>query len=541
MRRTEAVTRISLPAAVAGAPFMVFLAYPLPIPLVPAISADLGVGIADLQLAVGGYPLGLGAALLVGGVLSDRFGGARVWVLSTLGFALCSLGSAISGSASELIAWRVGQGVAGAAMLACSLSLVSTAIAAHHRARLMAWWGAAIGVGLSVGPLLAAASVELGRWRPAFLIVAVIGLLAATAGTLTLPLHRPPASASTGKLDVVGTLALALGLGALILAVNRASAGGAAPAALTLLAIAVTLLVGFAILQRRRTYPMVDVSLLRGRGYRTGLVAGTVLAASMLSLIVLFGAYIQDVLKLTPMEVALWFLPWSLLAFFVALSAARLSRTLSIRVRLIAGLVLCAVGLLLLLPIGAGTSPVWLLPGFLIGGAGVGLTNPALAAAAVAGIPPERSGMAAGAANTARQLGNAIGIAGLAALAQWAAGRAAAASARAGESAEVIGNIARGELGGALALVPAARQDGIRALYDSAQTTGIHAAIAVAALIAVVGLLAVAWMSRAGAELDAVTADPPYAPRHGDGATLGAPVDELSVTSMSMPVPAKDK
>jgi len=54
VRRTEAVTRISLPAAVAGAPFMVFLAYPLPIPLVPAISADLGVGIADLQLAVGG-------------------------------------------------------------------------------------------------------------------------------------------------------------------------------------------------------------------------------------------------------------------------------------------------------------------------------------------------------------------------------------------------------------------------------------------------------------------------------------------------------
>ncbi|MDQ3733518.1 MAG: MFS transporter [Actinomycetota bacterium] len=510
MKQTEAVTRISLPAAVAGAPFLVFLAYPLPIPLVPAISADLGVGIADLQLAVGGYPLGLGAALLAGGVLSDRFGGARVWILSTLGFALCSLGSAISGSAGELIGWRVGQGIAGAAMLACSLSLVSTSIPAHHRARLMAWWGAAIGAGLSVGPLLSAASVEIGRWRPAFLIVGVIGLVAVIGGALSLPRHRPAAS-STAKVDVIGTFALALGLGALILAINRASADGAAPAAIALLALGVALLAGFAVLQRRRTYPMVDVSLLRGRGYRTGLVAGTVLAASMLSLIVLFGAYIQDVLKLTPMEVALWFLPWSLLAFLVALTASRMPASLSIRARLIAGLVLCAVGLLLLLPIGAGTSPVWLLPGFLIGGAGVGLTNPALAAAAVAGVPPERSGMAAGAANTARQLGNAVGIAGLAALAQWAAGRAAEASAQAGESAQVIGNIARGELGGALALVPADRQEAVRALYDSAQTTGIHAALVLATVIAVAGVLAVAWMSRSGHELDTSTADLPVA------------------------------
>ncbi|MDQ3717057.1 MAG: MFS transporter, partial [Actinomycetota bacterium] len=424
--------------------------------------------------------------------------------------ALCSLGSAISGSAGALIAWRVGQGVAGAAMLACSLSLVSTSIPAHHRARLMAWWGAAIGAGLSVGPLLAAASVELGRWRPAFMIVAVIGMAAAIAGALTLRLDRPVSSSSAGRLDVVGTLALALGLGALILAVNRASAGGAAPLAIALFAAGVVLLGSFAILQRRRTYPMVDVSVLRGRGYRAGLLAGAVLAASMLSLIVLYGAFIQDVLKLSPMGVALWFLPWSLLAFLVALTASRLARWVSVRLRLIAGLTLCVVGLLLLLPIGPGTSPVWLLPGFLIGGAGVGLTNPALAAAAVAGIPPERSGMAAGAANTARQLGNALGIAGLAALAQWAAGGAARAAARAGESAEVIGNIARGELAGALALVPADRQDAIRALYDGAQTTGIRTATALAALIAVIGVLAVAWLSRPGTTVDApAEIDPP--------------------------------
>lgn len=522
MKRTEAVTRVSLPAAVAFAPFLVFLAYPLPIPLVPSISADLGVGISDLQLAIGGYPLGLGAALLAGGVLSDRFGATRVWIASTLAFALSSLGAGLSGSAGELIGWRVAAGVAGAAMLACSLSMVPTSIPPHHRARVMAWWGAAIGAGLSVGPLLAASSVELGRWRPAFLIVAVIGLVAAVGGALTLPLARPAAAnaAANGaaKVDVIGTLSLALGLGALILGINRATADGAGGTALSLLAASVILLSGFAILQVRRRYPMVDLRLLQGRGYRTGLVAAAAFAGSMLSLIVLFGAYIQDVLKLSPMGVALWFLPWSLLAFGVALTASRLARTFTVRVRLLAGLLFCVIGLLLLLPIGAGTSPVWLLPGFLIGGAGVGLTNPALAAAAVAGIPAQRSGMAAGVANTARQLGNALGIAGLAALAQWAATRAAAASALAGQSAQVAGDIGRGDLSGALALVAADREEAVRALYDSAQTTGIHTAIAVAAIIAVLGLLAVALMSRPGKDHGAapVPADTPAA---GDART----------------------
>ncbi len=532
MKNTEALTRISLPAAVAAAPFLVFLAYPLPIPLVPAISADLGVGIADLQLAVGGYPLGLGAALLAGGVLSDRFGAARVWVVSTLAFAGCSLGAGLSGSAAELIGWRVGAGVAGAAMLACSLSMVPTSIPSPHRPRVMAWWGAAIGAGLSVGPLLAAASVELGRWRPAFLIVAGIALVTAVAGAVTLPLQRPAASGPARQIDVVSTLALALGLGALILGINRLSASGATAPTMALLVASVALLGSFAVLQIRRAAPLVDLGLLRERGFRTGLVAAAAFAGSMLSLIVLFGAYIQDVLKLSPMGVALWFLPWSGLAFGVALLASRLARTLSVRVRLLAGLALCVVGLVLLLPIGADTSPVWLLPGFLIGGAGVGLTNPALAAAAVSGIPAQRSGMAAGVANTARQLGNAVGIAGLAALAQWAATRAAAGSASVGDSAHVAADIGRGNLAGALALVPAQRQEAVRDLYDTAQTTGIRAAIAVAIVIALIGLLAVARMSRADKNLERRPIAQETTDRQAD---TDGPANDLSHSEMPGP------
>lgn len=483
-------------AAIAGAPLLVFIAYPMPIPLVPTIGADLGIGVVDLQLAVGAFPLGLGAALLAGGVLSDRFGGTRVWLASTLAFAIFALGCALSFSGPQLIAWRLAQGLAGAAMLACSLKLVSTAVPPERRAKVTAWWGAAIGGGLSIGPLLGAVIVEFGQWRPAFAAVGVLAAIAVTLAYRILPRVGPDPAAGTRRLDVVGTVALALGLGSVILAINRVAAPGGLGVALTCAAVGVVLLVGFVVLQRRRAQPMVDVEQLRVRGYGVGLLAGAALAASILSLMVVYGSYLQDVAGLSPLATSLWFLAWALTAFLVALHAARISGRLSLRTRLVMGLGLAGVGLLLLLPLSYDTSPAWLLPGFLISGVGVGLCNPALGAAAVTGIAPAHSGMAAGAANTARQLGNAVGIAGLAALVQAVAAASMAGSARPEDPAGLVDDLSRGDLAGALAALPAQRHDAVRALYETAQTSGVHVAVAVAAAIALVGALGVLLVSR---------------------------------------------
>lgn len=488
----EQVQERALTMAIGGAPFLVFLVYPLPIPLVPSIAEDFAVGVADLQLAIGGYPLGLGAALLAGGALSDRIGPTRAWIGSVVAFAACAMGCAIAGSTEVLIGWRVAQGLAGAVLLACSLSLIVTSVTPARRSRMTALWGAAIGLGLSVGPLAGAISVELGDWRPAFAGPGVLALGAALAGALTL--KRVPAAAPVRRLDVPGAVTLALGLAALILAISRATAPGAGAVSLVLFGVAAVLLVAFWIIQRLRSEPMVDLGLLRERGYVAGLVAGLALAASILSLIVVFGSFLQDVVDLTPLETALWFLPWSLLAFGVALLAAALSRRVSLRGRLVAGLSLSAAGLLALLVVDSDSPAVWVLPGLVISGVGVGLANPALAAAAVAGIPAARSGMAAGAANTARQLGNAVGIAALVALVQWIAGRAASDSA--GTTGAVADAIARGDLLGALALAPADQAAAVRALYVEAQTRGMHAAIVAAAAVAVLGVIAVLVLSR---------------------------------------------
>lgn len=491
MLRSERVHDRAVAVAVAGAPFFVFLVYPLPIPLIPSMARDLGVGVADLQLVLGGYPLGLGAALLAGGALSDRIGAGRAWIASMVVFALCAFGCASAPSAGVLIGWRVGQGLAGAVLLACSLSLIVTSVRPAARPRLTAYWGAAISLGLSFGPLAGALSVELGQWRPALAVPGLLALGAAAAGAVTLPtvaVADPPR-----RLDLPGTVTLALGLGALILCINRATTPGAGGLALGLLATAAVLLAGFVLSQRRNPQPMVEVGLFRERGYLAGVVAGAALAGSILSLIVVYGSFLQEVVDLSPLSTALWLLPRSVIAFVVALWAARLNRVLTIRIRLAAGLAFCAAGLAALLVVDAGSPAVLVLPGFLISGIGVGLVNPALAAAAVAGIPAARSGMAAGAANTARQLGNAVGIAVLAAIAQLVAGYQAGG---APGGAAATAAISRGDLPGALALAPPGQESAIRALYDGAQTDGIHVSLLVSVVIALVGVVAVLWLTR---------------------------------------------
>jgi MFS family permease len=211
-------------------------------------------------------------------------------------------------------------------------------------------------------------------------------------------------------------------------------------------------------------------------------------------MLVLLGPFLQVVFDLSALEAGLWFLPATVLSVVVALFGARIGARFSLRTRLTAGLVLAAAGLGAL----AFVRPDWtfplLLPGFLLAGFGMGLANPALGAAAVVGVPPERSGVAAGAANTARQLGNALGIAVLGAIVH--AGALAAARAELPVAADLL---AAGDLRGAAAVAPA---EAVQAAYAVAETAGIRLALELSACVALVGAVAAAYLLRPRAEMN---------------------------------------
>ncbi|GAA1873090.1 hypothetical protein GCM10009836_62540 [Pseudonocardia ailaonensis] len=471
-------------AAAALAPFVVFASFPLPIVALPAIGADLGVGLSELSLLVSGYALGLGALLLTGGALADRFGAARVWIGAMAAFAVLSAACALATTVPLLVGARIAQGAAGAALMACSLGLIARNVEPARRGGAVALWGAAIGAGLSCGPVGAGLALEFGRWRPAFAVLAAVAAMAALVGVVALPTPRGTAG---GRFDLVGTVLLSVGLGGLILGVSWVGSGFSMRVGIAF-GLAVVLLPLFVATQRGREVPMFDVGLLRIPSYTGGLVAGLAMALSILSMLVLIGPFLQVVFGLSALQAGLWFLPATGLSAVVALFGARIGARFSLRTRLTTGLALAAAGLAALAFARTDWTFALFLPGFVLSGLGVGLANPALGAAAVVGVPPERAGVAAGAANTARQLGNALGIAALGAIIH----AGALASAR-GELPIAADLLAAGDLRGATAVAPA---QAVQAAYAISQTTGIRLALEVSAVLALLGAVVAAFLLR---------------------------------------------
>ena len=186
----------------------------------------------------------------------------------------------------------------------------------------------------------------------------------------------------------------------------------------TLYVLAVVLLVGFYFIERGQREPMLDFSLFRVPTFTGAQIVAFAISSAMFAQFLYLTLYLQNVLGLSPIQAGLRFLPLSLVSFFVAPVSGRLSARLPVRFLLGAGLGL--VGLALVLMHGVTPSSDWttLLPGFIVGGIGIGMVNPPLASTAVSVVPPQRAGMASGVNNTFRQVGIATGIAGLGAIFQ---------------------------------------------------------------------------------------------------------------------------
>ena len=161
---------------------------------------------------------------------------------------------------------------------------------------------------------------------------------------------------------------------------------------------------------------MFDVTLFRKPTFIGASVVAFTLAAAMFSMFLYLVLYLQTILGYSPLQTGLRFLPFTIVSFFVAAASGNLSNRVPIRFLLSGGLLLTAVGLLLMRDVTATSSWTALLPGFLVAGAGVGLVNPPLASTAIGVVPPQRSGMASGINNTFRQVGVATGIAVLGAI-----------------------------------------------------------------------------------------------------------------------------
>jgi EmrB/QacA subfamily drug resistance transporter len=398
------------------ATFMLLLDITIVNVALPDIARDLDSSFSDLQWVIDAYALSLAALLLTAGSLADLLGRRLVFAAGLGLFTAASLLCGLATSPLLLELARGLQGIGGAGMFATALALLGATFQGRQRGTAFGIWGATTGASVAVGPLVGGVLVEHVSWQSIFFINVPIGIVA-----ILLTLRRVPESRNehaTG-IDWPGLVTFSLGLFCLIFALVRGNAEGWTSGLIAgCLTASAVLLVAFVLIERASKRPMLDLSLFRKPAFAGSAIAAFCLSASMFSMFLYLTLYIQNALGFAPLDAGLRFLPVTLLSFAIAPIAGRMTDKVPARLLLGAGLGLVAVGLLLMHGLDAGSTWTALLLGFLVAGAGIGLTNPPLASTMIGVVPQQRSGMASGIGNTFRQIGIATGIAGYGAVFQ---------------------------------------------------------------------------------------------------------------------------
>jgi EmrB/QacA subfamily drug resistance transporter len=382
----------------------------------PSIQRDLHTSLTDLEWVVDAYALLLASCTLNAGSLGDFLGRKRIFIS---GVVIFTLASALCGSATSPLFLNLArglQGVGGAIMFSVSLAILTQEFHGRERGTAFGIWGATIGAAVAIGPLVGGALTEWAGWRWIFFVNLPIGIACVLGAIAYLHESRDEAH---GGFDAAGFVLLTGGLFALVLALLRGGDWGwGSGRTVGLFVASIALLISFAAAEIRQRAPMFDFALFRKPSFTGAQIVAFTISSSMFAMFLFLTLYIQGQLHYSPIQAGLRFLPLSLISFVVAPIAGRLSTR--IPVRILFGIGMSLTGGALLLMHGLTPSSRWthLLPGFIIGGVGVGLVNAPLASTAVGVVEPRRAGMASGINNTFRQVGIATGIAGLGAIFQ---------------------------------------------------------------------------------------------------------------------------
>jgi EmrB/QacA subfamily drug resistance transporter len=380
----------------------------------PAIRSDLGASFGELQWVIDAYALTLAATLLSAGVLADRIGRRAVFAGGLVVFTACSTICAAATSPIVLDTARGAQGIGAAAMFAASLALLANEFQGKERGFALGVWGAITGGALAIGPLVGGVLTDELSWRWIFLVNLPIGGLLIWLTARSLPesrddVRRPYDLAGMATFGAACFLAT-YGL------IRGNEAGWGSTAIVGSLVGAGALAIAFLLVERRAEAPMLPLSLFRIPAFTGTALVAFAQSVALYPLFLFLAIYFQDGLGLSPTATGLRLLPLTLVLFVVAPISGRLTGRWPLRLPLSTGLVLIGVALLLMRAVGSNSDWTALLPGLLVGGLAIGVISPALAAAMVSVLPVERSGLASGINNTFRQLGIAIGIAGLGAI-----------------------------------------------------------------------------------------------------------------------------
>lgn len=376
----------------------------------PRIGEDLGAETSSLQWILNGYMLTLASLILLGGSLGDRFGRRRVFVIGIAWFTVASLLCAVAPSSEALIGARLLQGAGGALLTPGSLAMIESSFRPADRARAIGAWSGLAGVTTAFGPLLGGWLVEAVTWRAIFLINIPIGLFVGVMATRHVPETRD--ADAPERLDGLGALLAAVGLGGVTYALIQAPDDGMSAAIVVAAVAGVLSLVGFIAQERRSPHPMMPLYLFRSRQFSAANAVTFVVYAALSGVFFLLVAFLQISAGYSPIAAGAASLPVTALLLVFSARSGALAQRIGPRIPLTAGPLVIAVAMVMMGGIDPGGSYLTsVLPAILVFGAGLTLVVAPVTATVLAAADSRHSGIASGINNAVSRVGGLLAVA----------------------------------------------------------------------------------------------------------------------------------
>ncbi|GAA4151961.1 MFS transporter [Actinomadura keratinilytica] len=392
----------------------------------PRLARELDASMSGLQWTVNAYTLTLAGFILLGGSLGDRYGRRRVFVVGVVWFAVASGLCAAAQDVVTLVAARALQGAGGALLTPGALALIQASFAPEDRPRAVGAWSGLGGVAGAVGPLVGGWLVEAAGWRWVFLL----NLPLAAAVVLVAVRHVPESAAPGphGRFDVLGAVLAALALAGVTYALTEAPQG-AFGAVVAAAAVAGALsAAGFLLVERSRgrahrggggrrgrrqaPQPMLPLEMFGSRQFSAVNAVTFAMYGGMGVLFFLFVVNLQVVSGFTPVAAGTALLPVTVLMLLLSARAGALARRIGPRLPMTAGLVVAAVGMLLVGRVGAHASYVRdVLPAVAVFGLGLSAVVAPLTATVLAAVDGRHAGVASGVNNAVARTAGLLAVA----------------------------------------------------------------------------------------------------------------------------------
>jgi EmrB/QacA subfamily drug resistance transporter len=394
------------------AQFMVVLDATVVNVALPSIQKDLGLSEANLQWIINAYTLVFGGFLLLGGRAGDLLGRKRLFLAGLVVFTSASLLDGLAVNSGMLIGSRALQGLGAAFISPAALAIITTTFEeGADRAKALGVWAAIAIGGSAVGLVLGGALTQELSWPWIFFINVPVGIAVFIFSLRLVPESKD--EAAHRSFDVAGAVTVTGGLMSLVYGIVQAQKDGWGSAqTIGTFIVSVALLVAFVVIEQRAAAPLVRLSIFRTRSLTTANIAMFLVGSGLFAMFFFNSLYIQRVLGYGPLKAGLAFLPFTAGILVSAGFASTFSPRLGVRPIAIGGMVISAIGLLLLtrVPVG-GSYAVDVLPALVVTSLGLGAVFVPLTLIATTGLDNDDQGLASGLFNTSQQIGGALGLA----------------------------------------------------------------------------------------------------------------------------------